>query len=149
MKMTDTQIPFPGPNSVSENLSKGQTTQTIVHKEPPSYGFLYSLSLQNEAHSRGIPIMSIDPSSRSNFQMNEIRSYTIWSILNMLFCCFILGLVACHYSNETKELQLKNDIQGAMNASRNARTLNTIATIVGTIFISVFIYINLLSLSIK
>jgi hypothetical protein len=145
MKMTDTQIPFPGPNFVSENLSKGQT---IVHKEPPSYGFLYPLSLQNEARSRGIPTMSIDPSWRSNFQMNEIRSYEIWSILNTLFCCLILGLVAYHYSNETKELQLRNDIQGAMNASRNARTLNIIATIVGTIFISAFIYINLRSPSI-
>jgi hypothetical protein len=77
-------------------------------------------------------LRGIDP------RLNNIRNYRIWSILNILFCCFCVGFVACHYSYETDSYILKGNVQGALKASRNARITNVIATLLGIIIVYSF-----------
>lgn len=65
--------------------------------------------------------------------INNIESYMGWSILNIFCCCLCFGLLACFYSSETNDAKIRGDILGALNASRKARTINIIATILGII----------------
>jgi len=66
-------------------------------------------------------------------ELNSIENYQVWSILNILCCCWILGCVACYFSLETNNHKVRGDVQGALNASRNARTINIISTVLGII----------------
>jgi hypothetical protein len=77
----------------------------------------------------------IDPQPIIIQSRDQIKSYTYWSILNIFCCCLCLGCLACYYSNQTKDLKRMDDIQGAFNASKKARIINIIATIIGIIFI--------------
>ena len=68
-----------------------------------------------------------------NGNINEIENHMVWSVLNILFCCFCLGFVACYYSTETKNYKIQGNFQAALAASRSARTINIIATVLGVI----------------
>jgi hypothetical protein len=68
-------------------------------------------------------------------ELNNIQNYQGWSILNILCCCWCLGCVACYYSCKTDSFISKGNIQSALSASRNARTINIIATVLGIIII--------------
>jgi len=144
-------------NIVLDNISKDETTENIVHKEPPRYGFLNPLALNqtNNIGPRQIPYQPqpqwtpmgnvrnpsniyVSPLSM-NPSLTEIDTYKVWSILNILCCCLCLGFVACYYSSETEEAKQRGDIQRALNASKNAQIFNIIATIVGIILITIII----------
>jgi hypothetical protein len=155
--MADTSPPYSVTNPVLDDVSRNQTTENIVHKEPPRYGFLNPAALnptnnlgpstipyqpQHQwtpmGNGGGIPAM-YGSSLATNPELAAIYSYKAWSILNILCCCLCLGFVACYYSNETEEAKLRGDIVRALNASRNARTFNIITTIVGIIMITFYI----------
>jgi hypothetical protein len=169
MDQTETNIPMENPvidniskgetkeNIVVDNISKSEPTENIVHQEPPRYGFLNPLAL-NQTNNFG-PIPNPYPpqpqwAPMGNFRnpsnmyasplamnpsLTQIDSYKVWSILNIFFCCLCLGFVACYYSSGTEEAIQRGDIQRALNASKNARTFNIITTIVGIILITFYI----------
>ena len=58
----------------------------------------------------------------------KIKTYTVWSVLNILLCCTCIGSCACYYSMETKQLRNRGDIRGAVESSKTARQLNIIST---------------------
>jgi hypothetical protein len=122
-------------SSIADDLSKN-----INHEEsPPSYTDLNPIQFQPEwriNHPDTHYVLTvIDP------ELNNIQNHKFWSILNILCCCFCLGLIACHYSYETDLFILKGNIQGALSASRTARKINIIATILGTtVFFICIIY---------
>lgn len=153
--MSDYPMISPSPTSVVNDFSRGVTRENIVQNEPPSYESL-NPSLLNNLNKIGpnqfqyqpqygapknvvstpilysIPIM-VNPA------LNQVENYKVWSILNIFFCCWILGCVACFYSVETDNARMRGDIQGAFNASRNARTINIISTVLGGILNVIFV----------
>lgn len=92
-----------------------------------------------------IPMIRSNGRAMSNttfVQSISVREYRAWSIFNMFFCCFFLGVAACAKSRETKEKKRLGDVQGALYASGLAKTFNICATILGTISTTVFIALS-------
>ena len=138
---------------VTDSATNAETTENIVYKESPRYRFSNLAALQKSTSGasnvvyyqpeRGIwnnsgtaPYLNPGTTTISS-PIPEVESYKTWSIFNV-FCCFlILGLVACAFSDMTKQATLRGDIQGALSASKKARVINIIATLVGMISIIV------------
>jgi hypothetical protein len=133
---------FPPP-LVLNDLSKDQTTEHVIYKDP----LVYEPSLDNTNKS---DIVQHQPKPRSmqyveirhppinsrsihNSLGDEIKTYTTWSVLNILCCCMLIGCCACNFSMITKKLRKHGDIPGALEASKTARMLNIISTALGII----------------
>jgi hypothetical protein len=111
-----------------DKLSKDKTSEDVVQKPPPSYQELFG-----------------EPNTSDNVQSQpiyNIKSHITWSILNILFCCWCFGCVACCFSMKTKELRERGDIQGASKASTAARQWNMLSTAFGITItiITIFFY---------
>jgi hypothetical protein len=156
--VNDFPPPYSAPASVVNDVPSGPITENVIHKSPPSYGFLNPLALNN---TNNVGPSTIQPqpqfggmestpnmygvTTMVHLELDQVDSYQVWSILNILFCCLCLGAIACFYSCETNDAKLRGDIQGALNASRNARTINIICTVLGLILnvILVIYYIGI------
>ncbi|UJR34488.1 hypothetical protein I4U23_021896 [Adineta vaga] len=76
--------------------------------------------------------------NRMTLQIVNVPEYRTWSILNILFCFFVLGIFACMKSEETRNRKCSGDLQGALKSSKSAKILNIFATILGIISIVIF-----------
>jgi hypothetical protein len=83
--------------------------------------------------------IQLDPTQ----SIDEIESYRCWSVFNALCCCLCLGIAAFIYSGKAKDFKKQGNFQEASKASRKARKLNIIGTILGIILIPVFIIAEL------
>ena len=142
--MSDYPPPYPTISPPVNDFVGGVPTDNVVHQPPPSYGFLNPAALENTGTKApqyqpqvggypGSPSATYGVPMMINPELNQIEEYTAWSVINILFCCCCLGLVACYYSVEAGNAKKMGDIQSALNASRTARTINIIATILGPI----------------
>ncbi|KAM8934289.1 proline rich transmembrane protein 1B [Pelodytes ibericus] len=68
----------------------------------------------------------------------EIRTkdYMVESVLVMIFCCFLTGIIAVVYSHETRTALSRGDIVQAQESSRKARSLVLFSLLFG-VFVSV------------
>lgn len=79
------------------------------------------------------------------------RSHLVWSILNMLFCNMIFGIVALVFSINTDTYNKTGNVLEAKLNSQKARTFNIVSTALGvftivvTIIYIIFIVITLYS----
>ncbi|CAF0934792.1 unnamed protein product [Adineta steineri] len=71
----------------------------------------------------------------TNNNHDKIESYMCWSIFSILFCGVGLGCIACCFSFKVGHLFEQGDIQGALRASKDARTMNILATLFGIIIL--------------
>jgi len=134
---------FSPSTSVMSDISKEQTTENVIYKEPlPCGSSLNNANISGQVSHQPRPTStyngeSIQPfiNARSipNRLAEEIKTYMVWSCLNILCCCWCVGCIACHYSLVTKRLRQNGDIQGALKASERARTINIISTMLGVI----------------
>ena len=75
----------------------------------------------------------------------EIPNYLVWSILTTVFCCQIFGIVSIVFAAQVNGKQAVGDIQGAMDASRKAKTWAIAAAasaVVGYIVIFGFVIVG-------
>ncbi len=131
------------PNSTRENELPPSYTSIInnsnnIHPKSDQYQFQFGTT-RNVIHTQNMSNVS----TSFNQELNNIENYKVWSIINIIFCCLCLGCVACFYSVETDDAKLRGDIQGALNASRNARTINIVATILGIIILIIYVLIQM------
>ncbi|XP_053328393.1 proline rich transmembrane protein 1B isoform X2 [Spea bombifrons] len=68
----------------------------------------------------------------------EVRTkdYMVESVLVMIFCCFLSGIIAVVYSHETRTALSRGDVVQAQEASRKARSLVLFSLLFG-VFVSV------------
>ena len=130
-------------NRIKEQIFNGETSHyKSVYPEtrnhPSTSTKVHPLPLQSTYNMNSVP-----PVIRSR-PIGKIKSYKIWSILNIIFCCSCLGCFACYYSNRTEKLKQSGDIRGAFKASKTARTTNIIATLIGItiIVINVLLFLS-------
>jgi hypothetical protein len=136
-----------------DKLSKNKTSEDVVQKPPLSYQVLFgepntSDNIQSQPQSVVLtsndqcrqPFVSVQ--STASQPIYNIKSHITWSILNILFCCWCFGCVACCFSMKTKELRERGDIQGASKASTAARQWNMLSTAFGITItiITIFFY---------
>jgi interferon-induced transmembrane protein len=76
----------------------------------------------------------------------NIPNYLIPSILVTLFCCLPVGLVSIIYAAQVNSKIAAGDIQGAMAASKNAKTWMFVAVGLGLVAIIIAIVVNVLGL---
>jgi hypothetical protein len=143
--------------STVNDFSSDPPQENVVHAPPPSYGFLNPSVLDNtndvgqkptqyqpqpqwsSPGTVGSPQTMYSIPTMVNPEINNVENYMVWSVLNILFCCLCLGFVSCYYSMETNNSKVRGDIQGALNASRTARTLNIITTCLGLIINTMYV----------
>ncbi|UJR24144.1 hypothetical protein I4U23_027110 [Adineta vaga] len=133
-----------------EKANEAMKTEEIIHQEPPRYGFLNPLALNqtNNFGPRALPQMQWNSTNNMrtiygkpsgiNGDVNQVESYLAWSVINILCCCLCLGFVACYFSSEVDAAKKRGDLQGALNASRSARNMNIITTVVGVIVLTIY-----------
>ncbi|XP_069804891.1 putative dispanin subfamily A member 2d [Dendropsophus ebraccatus] len=70
--------------------------------------------------------------------------YLGWSIMNLLCCCWPLGVIALRYSIKTRDANHQNNPDLAADYSRTTKCLNITATVIGVILniIIIYYYIN-------
>ena len=114
------------------------------YEEPPSYTAVNPLL--NNINLNTIQPQHVNTAPNAycilkvnNPELNHIEDHMCWSVFNILCCCWILGCVACYFSCKTGGLMSKGNIQGALYASRNARTMNCVATILGIICYLIYV----------
>ncbi|XP_038635506.1 proline rich transmembrane protein 1B-like [Scyliorhinus canicula] len=69
-----------------------------------------------------------------------METYLLWSIFNLLCCCFPIGLVAVFYSCKATKSLGKGNREKAEDAALTAKKLNMAATVTG-IFLLVLLLI--------
>ena len=120
----------------SNNPVKEQTegNQVVTHPPPPPpYTDINTADVPNLHQPQPIIFMTVRPNidHRMVQQTAYISDYRSWSIFNILFCCFILGILACLKSQETERRKRLGDLQGALNSSKSAKSFNICATVIG------------------
>ncbi len=143
-------------SSVISDSSRGPITENVVYSPAPSYGFVNPSTLDNTnnvnqkpaqyqpqwgaaGNVEHTPNIYVVPPTVANQELNQVESYTVWSVLNIFFCCWILGCVACAFSLQTNNAKERGDLHGALSASRTARTINIISTVLGVIIYIIYI----------
>jgi hypothetical protein len=143
---------FPPSISVVDDLSKNPNNQNVVYKESSAAGpSLKNINTSNKIHiqpqmvsrNNAAPTQLFsNPQLSQNSSIDNISTYTAWSILNIMFCCLCVGCLACWYSTETERLKTEGNIQAALKASRKTRNWNIIGTLGGITIISLCVIIN-------
>ncbi|KAG8429915.1 hypothetical protein GDO86_018856 [Hymenochirus boettgeri] len=98
-----------------------QNIYSVAHMPPGSYPYII-----NDG-SLGIPPPR--PEIRT-------KDYMVESVLVMIFCCFLTGIIAVVYSHETRTSLSRGDILQAQAASRKARSLVLFSLLFG-VFVSI------------
>ena len=65
-------------------------------------------------------------------------NYLVFAILTTFFCCQILGIVSIVFAAQVNSRWASGDIEGAMNASKNAKLWAWVAFASGAIIALVF-----------
>ncbi|CAF0847679.1 unnamed protein product [Adineta steineri] len=141
-------------NLTIDDLSKDGHSAKVIYSEPLDHTVQSTESINySDTHTQvhqpqpTFNIASSSPSSNLNRNIiqstSEISSYKTWSIINICCCNICLGCLALHYSNKTKDLKREGLLQDALNASKVARNINIVTTILGILGL-VFFLIELL-----
>ncbi|HHT92498.1 MAG TPA: CD225/dispanin family protein [Clostridiaceae bacterium] len=74
--------------------------------------------------------------------MPRVENYLVFSILVTLLCCLPLGIAAIIKSSQVdKELAIGN-YEGALAASKQAKTFNLIGVISGGVFVLIWVVVT-------
>lgn len=71
-------------------------------------------------------------------------NYLVPAILVTLFCCLPGGIVSIIFATQVNSKYAAGDVQGAMNASKNAKMWTMISAGIGLVIIVIYIIIGVL-----
>lgn len=72
-------------------------------------------------------------------------TYLVWSILCVLLCCFIPGLVAAYFSSRVSTKYYQGDIEGSKKASRMAEIWIIVSFVLGVLAATLYLPFMILS----
>ncbi|MDE7382018.1 MAG: CD225/dispanin family protein, partial [Muribaculaceae bacterium] len=72
------------------------------------------------------------------------NSYLLWSILSLVFCCFIPSIVAIFYSAQVNSRFYAGDLKGSQRASRNAQIWIIVSIVLGVVSSTLYFPLMLL-----
>lgn len=99
----------------------------------------------------------MDTNSLQNFSHEQSRnvgvppkSWLVESILATIFCCLPFGIVGIINATKVEKAFYAGDIEGANNASKNAKKWTIIAAISGVVFyvITIVLYVLIIAAAI-
>ncbi len=113
------------------NLAQGETTQPEQTTQQAQQTQTQTQT-QVEQH-----IQYVTPE-----KMPRVENYLVFSILVTLLCCLPLGIAAIIKSSQVdKELAIGN-YEGALAASKQAKTFNLIGVISGGVFVLIWVVVT-------
>lgn len=71
-------------------------------------------------------------------------NYLVPAILVTLFCCLPGGIVSIIFATQVNSKYASGDIQGAMNASKNAKMWTMISAGIGVVIILIYVILGVL-----
>ncbi len=113
-----------------------------------------------QIHREAMPNCSLDPTMLRSFNQNseimpvvviydskygehsfsgnvdDVHDYTIWSILNTIFCCLLIGIFALYMSHATRMRKRHGYYCRARSASKITALLNITATLCGILIVT-------------
>jgi len=72
-------------------------------------------------------------------------NYLVWAILATIFCCLPLGIPAIVFAAQVNSKWAVGDFAGAQESSRKARQFALWSTIIGVVFVVLYLVIVLAS----
>jgi phage FluMu protein Com len=90
---------------------------------------------------------AIDRGYRSALRYGQVRNYLVEAILCTLFCCLPFGVVAIVFAAQVNGKLAAGDYQGAVEASRTARTWCWVSFWLGLIPMILFFFLQLAALT--
>ena len=88
---------------------------------------------------------SLCPECKEKSLQLEIKDYTVYSVLSMVFCCVPFGVVSLIYSSKSAQLVKDGKTSEAMEMSQKAKTWAIAAAITGFILTLIYITYDILS----
>ncbi len=96
------------------------------------------------------PGCCLPPTEADNIATPEIppmpRTYLIWSILCIILCCTVLGIVATIFSAMVSSRYYKGDYEGALRASEHAKTWILVSAVLGFVQLTISLPFYLISM---
>lgn len=115
--------PVPPVSSVSR-----PTPPAMPGSMPPVQGGRFSGPARNQDREEAMP-----------------PTYLIWSVLCVVCCCFVPGIIAIVFSSQVSSRYYAGDIEGARRASRNAEIWIIVSFVLGVL--SATLYLPLMMIS--
>lgn len=109
-------------------------TQSALPPNPHISPFASDASLPPSAPSTPQPPMPPMP-----------KTYLLWSVLAIIFCCFIPAIVALLYSSQVSSKYYAGDYAGSQRASQNAQIWIIISIVVGIVAATLYLPIMMLT----
>lgn len=108
-------------------------TQQQQHGYAPAPRQLYPQSIQQ--HSSNVTVVTAQPAAGVMVRTLDTKpeSYLGLSIFSFLCCCWLFGLIALVYSCQVDSAWTVGDVNGAVSASRNAKSWNFASIITGIV----------------
>lgn len=89
------------------------------------------------------------PQAGMNFVQNNAEpmppTYLLLSVLSIVFCCFIPGVIAVVFSSQVSSKYFAGDIEGAKRASRNAEICIILSFVLGVLSATLYLPLMLVS----
>ncbi|XP_067937570.1 proline-rich transmembrane protein 1-like isoform X2 [Watersipora subatra] len=132
------QLPPQSPEDACGNFDELSMSSTSKWSSPRS---AYTVSA-SELPATGVVSSVITSQQMRNMSREKPpNSFMALSVLNMLCCCLLLGMVAVHKSTEVKTALLQGNVSKARRESKAAFYINIIGIVCGiAIIASVVIY---------
>jgi hypothetical protein len=137
MSTVDIDIPS------DEHVQIARPTSILMTHQLPSnsiqintQAMLSSLPQNSELMPIAVIYDRTSPHQSFTSNIREVPEYTLWSIFNVLFGCFILGILAFIASCCTKKKKHRGHLIRAQSFSKIAIILNTVATTSGLMILT-------------
>ncbi|XP_075434835.1 proline rich transmembrane protein 1B [Ascaphus truei] len=133
--------PYSPPDPKIEHLLYPQYQMNCMGQMPVMYQpgpAAQNMYLHQNLPPGSYPYIINDGSLGVSPQRAEVRTkdYMVESVLVMIFCCFLTGIVAVVYSHETRAALGRGDLLQAQTSSRKARSLVLFSLLFG-VFMSI------------
>ncbi|XP_063291489.1 proline rich transmembrane protein 1B-like isoform X1 [Pelobates fuscus] len=122
---------YPSPGSYNTEYHGAAPAQHGYNNNPPSYQYGQPIPSFNPQPNRA-PIVTTQPNVMVVPQP-AYKDYLGLSIMNLLLCCFPLGIIALIYSCKTVDSMRRGDMIMASSESRTSFTLNMVALGLGIV----------------
>jgi hypothetical protein len=129
--------------SSHEDVQVSQPTSILITHPLPSNSTQINTQrvlspLPENSEMMRVAIIYDRTSPHQSFTSNirEVRDYTFWSIFNLLFGCFIIGILALIASCCTKKKKHRGHLIQAQSFSKTAILLNLVGTVSGLMIVA-------------
>lgn len=151
-KMFQKPPPMYNPGFLKSQISKATVPDAVFPSPPHTMipGIMPPLQYPHNCPVPGTvivntvqPMVVTTQTTVISTQTPPYKDYLVWSILNLIFCCLIFGIVALIFSLQTQSSKKHQDWESAKKYSCVALGFNVAAMLLGIVVVIVIIALSL------